>query len=111
MTGTLKLIFTLILLAIVAATGWASLQVPLWQTPRAVVGHPWFVATLVDTYLAFFTFWLWVAYKERSYPARVLWLVAIFALGNIAMAGYVLIQLWRLPRGAGVDDLLLRRRQ
>ncbi|WP_028007474.1 DUF1475 family protein [Solimonas flava] len=109
MTGTLKLIFTLILLAIVAATGWASLQVPLWQTPRAVVGHPWFVATLVDTYLAFFTFWLWVTYKERSYPARALWLVAIFALGNIAMAGYVLIQLWRLPRGAGVDDLLLRR--
>jgi hypothetical protein len=35
--------------------------------------------------------------------------VLIFALGNLAMAGYVLIQLLRLPRGAGVEELLLRR--
>jgi hypothetical protein len=108
MTTTLKLLFTLILLAIVATTGWASLQLPVWDTPRSIVTHPWFIATLVDTYLAFFTFWLWVAYKERSNLVRALWLLLIFALGNIAMAGYVLMRLWRLPPQAGVEDLLLR---
>src|SRR3546814_9706593 len=66
MTMLLKIIFTLALIAIVGTTGWASMQMPVWDTPRAVVTHPWFIATLVDTYLAFFTFWLWVAYKERS---------------------------------------------
>jgi hypothetical protein len=108
--AALKLIFALALLAILAATGWASAQLPFWQTPRAVVGHPWFVATLVDTYLAFFTFWLWVAYKESSALARGLWLLLIFGLGNIAIAGYMLIQLFRLPRQATLEELLLRRR-
>ncbi|MBL6749634.1 MAG: DUF1475 family protein [Nevskia sp.] len=109
MTTRLKLIFALALCAILAATGWASSQMAFWKTPAAVVGHPWFIATLVDTYLAFFTFWLWVAYKETSNLARAAWLVLIFALGNMAIAGYMLIQLYRLPRGAGVEDLLLRR--
>ncbi|HET8881491.1 MAG TPA: DUF1475 family protein [Solimonas sp.] len=108
MTAWLKLVFTLALLAILSATGWASLQLPMWDTPRAVATHPWFIATLVDTYLAFFTFWLWVAYKERSNLARGLWLLLIFALGNIAIAAYMLIRLWRLPRDASAADLLLR---
>jgi hypothetical protein len=109
MTGRLKLIFTLVFLIIVAATSWASSQLAVWKTPQAIVTHPWFIATLVDTYLAFFTFWLWVAYKETSNLARILWLLLIFALGNMAMAGYMLIQLFRLPPGASIEDLLLRR--
>ena len=110
MTGRLKLIFALALITILGATTWASLQMPFWKTPQAVVGHPWFIATLVDTYLAFFTFWVWVAYKETSNLARLVWLVLIFALGNIAIAGYMLLQLLRLPPWAGVEDLLLRRK-
>ena len=106
----LKLIFALAFLTIFGATTWASLQMPFWKTPQAVVGHPWFIATLVDTYLAFFTFWVWVAYKESSNLARLLWLLLIFALGNIAIAGYMLLQLLRLPPGAGAAELLLRRK-
>jgi len=71
--------------------------------------HPWFIATLFDAYFGFLWFWLWVAYKESSFLLRLVWLVLILALGNIAMASYVLIQLWRLPEGADIEDLLLRR--
>ena len=110
MTARLKFVFALALLAILGATGWASAQLPFWKTPQALVTHPWFLATLVDTYLAFFTVWLWVAYKESSNWARALWLLLIFGLGNIAIAGYMLWQLYRLPPGAGVEQLLLRRR-
>ena len=106
----LKLIFTFAFLAILGATTWASLQMPFWKTPQAVVTHPWFIATLVDTYLAFFTFWVWVAYKESSNLARAVWLVLIFGFGNLAIAGYMLWQLYRLPPGAGAEQLLLRRR-
>jgi hypothetical protein len=106
----LKLVFALAFLTILAATSWASAQMPFWHTPRELVTHPWFIATLVDTYLAFFTFWLWVAYKERSNLARLLWLLLIFALGNLAIAGYMLLQLFRLPRQASIEELLLRRR-
>lgn len=109
MTGRLKLIFALVFATILTATSWASAQLPVWKTPQSLVLHPWFIATLVDTYLAFFTFWLWVAYKETSNLRRLVWLLLIFALGNMAMAGYVLIQLFRLPKDARVEDLLLRR--
>ena len=110
MITTLKLVFALAFLTILGATTWASLQMPFWKTPQAVVEHPWFIATLVDTYLAFFTFWVWVAYKESSNLARAIWLLLIFALGNIAIAGYMLLQLLRLPPGAGAAELLLRRK-
>lgn len=105
---TLRIIFIVILIAMLAVTGWASSVVALWKTPSTVVGHPWFIATLFDTYFAFLTFWCWVAYKERSWISRLLWLAAILLLGNIAMAIYMLIQLFRLPVSAGLDRLLLR---
>ncbi len=109
MIGRLKFLFILVFLTILGATSWASLQMPFWKTPQALVTHPWFIATLVDTYLAFFTYWLWVAYKETSNLARLLWLILIFALGNLAMAAYMLIQLVRLPADARIEDLLLRQ--
>ena len=105
----LRLAFTIVLVSMLAVTGWASLHVALWKTPREVATHPWFIATLFDTYFAFLTFWLWLAYKETSNVARVLWLVVILALGNIAMAAYMLIQLARLPRDAKLEALLLRK--
>jgi hypothetical protein len=107
-TTTLRIIFSLALLAILAATSWAGSQVPIWAVPREVVTHPWFIATLVDTYLAFFTIWLWVAYKESTNTSRVVWLLLIFLLGNIAIALYMLRALWKLPSGSPMRALLLR---
>lgn len=108
--SNLKLIFALVFVTILGATSWASSILPFYKTPQSLVTHPWFIATLVDTYLAFFTYWLWVAYKERTVLGRVVWLVLIFALGNMAMAAYALITLFRLPANASIEDFLLRRR-
>lgn len=106
----LRFAFTVVLVSMLSVTTWASLKVALWETPRAVATHPWFIATMFDTYFGFLTFYLWVAYKETSILARALWLVAILVLGNIAMATYMLIQLFRLPTNARLEDLLLRRK-
>lgn len=109
MIWSLRIFFIVILIAMFAVTGWASSVVALWNTPRAVATHPWFIATLFDTYFGFLTFYLWVAYKEPRTMARISWLIGILLLGNIAMAGYMLIQLFRLPADATMDQLLLRR--
>lgn len=109
MIVALRVVFAFILVAMLAVTGWASSQVALWKIPASVGGHPWFIATLFDTYFAFLTFWLWLAYRERSWARRLGWLVAILLLGNIAMAGYLLILLFRLPVDASVEDLIRRR--
>jgi hypothetical protein len=41
---------------------------------------------------------------------RVLWFVGIMLLGNIALALYMLILLFRLPAGGGAERVLLRPR-
>jgi predicted permease len=91
-------------------TTWASNYVALWNMPRAVATHPWFIATLFDTYFAFLAFWAWVAYKETSWLARALWLLAILVLGNIAMSVFVLLELFRMPSDATIEQVLLRRK-
>ena len=105
----LRIFFALVLISMLGVTSWASFECALWNTPRAVATHPWFIATLFDTYWAFLTFYCWLAYKERSWAAKLGWLIAILLLGNIAMATYMLIQLFRVPMKAGIEEVLLRK--
>jgi hypothetical protein len=109
MIWLLRIAFTGVLLTMLSVTGWASTMLPLWQTPRSLLLHPWFIATIFDCYFGFLTFYLWLAYRESSWLARILWLIAILALGNIAMSAYMLLSLWSLPADAPIDRLLLRR--
>lgn len=110
MIWLLRIIFMFVLVTMLCATSWASYQCALWKTPQALVTHPWFIATLFDCYFGFLTFYLWLAYKETSSVARVVWLIAILLLGNIAMSTYMLITLFRLPRNATMEQVLLRRK-
>lgn len=106
----LRFAFAFVLVAMLCVTSWASMEVALWKTPRAVATHPWFIATLFDTYFAFLTFYAWVAYKETTALARVGWLLGVLLLGNIAMAVYMLIQLFRVPVNASIEQVLLRKK-
>jgi hypothetical protein len=105
----LRIAYIGVILAMAWVTTWASGHVALWNVPREVVTHPWFIATLFDTYFAFLIFFAWVAYKERGVARRVGWLIAILALGNFAIGAYMLLQVFRLPTSAKMEDLLLRK--
>ena len=106
----LRITFGFVFIAMLCVTTWASSFVALWKLPREVATHPWFIATLFDTYFAFLTFWAWVAYKEASNVARGAWLIAILLLGNIAMAIYMLRELFRVSADAKLEAVLLRRK-
>jgi hypothetical protein len=110
MIWCLRIWFALVLITMLWVTIWAGNYVALWNMPRAVATHPWFIATLFDTYFAFLVFFFWVAYKETSILARVGWLLAILVLGNIAIASYMLIHLFRMPADAPLERLLLRKK-
>jgi hypothetical protein len=94
----LKLLFAGILIYMIAMTTWVSLHKSILAsgTEFSWAGSPWAVATLFDAYFGFTTFYVWVAYKERTWAARVIWFVLIMGLGNIAMSSYVLIELFKL---------------
>ena len=105
----LRLLFCGIIVSMLAVTVWASTQCAIFAIPRAVFTNPWFIATLFDAYLAFITFFVWVAWKERSLAARILWFVAIILWGNLAMATYVLVELFRIQRSDQLGEVFATR--
>jgi hypothetical protein len=106
----LRGLFLVTLVSMLAVTGWASAHCPLFAVPHGVSTHPWFIATLADAYWGFITFFVWVAYKQTSWSARGVWLVAILLLGNIAMSSYCLRELFRVPAQASLTDVVSTRR-
>jgi len=99
----------MVLVAMVAVTTWASLDANVLVGFQRLLADRWGVATLFDAYFGFLWFWLWILHKEGHLGRSLLWLLLLFALGNLAMAAYVMIQLARLKRGDGVEALLLRK--
>jgi Protein of unknown function (DUF1475) len=108
--NTLKALFFAIFAALFLGTGWAALHQPVWLWGGLTTGDDryWTVATLMDAYGGFLTFYAWVFYKEVRWPMKVLWFVAIMLLGNMAMSTYMLIQLFRLREGQPVSSILAR---
>ena len=107
----LRFFFLGILAAMLWVTSRASMDTAIWQLPASLTGDLWFQATLADAYFGFLTFFVWVAYKERAWFALIVWLVAILLFGNIAMAVYCLIQLFRVPATADLREVLLRKQE
>ena len=108
---TLQTLFAFILLSLLAFTTFASFQQSLldWQGLVREPDRWWTLATLMDAYYGFITFYVWVVFKESRWTARIGWFVAIMTLGNMAMAAYVLRELARLGDGEPFATLLTRR--
>jgi len=107
----LRTLFAGILVYMIGMTTWVSLHKSILLSPDEFswAESPWAVATLFDAYFGFITFYAWVAYKETSWAARVMWFVLIMGLGNIAMSSYVLLQLFRLKKDEPASAILLRK--
>ena len=101
-------LYMAILLAMIIVIVWASLDRSVFQAGRGLWPDPWFLTTLLDAYLGFLIFYVWVAYKERTTLSRILWFLLIMALGNMAAAFYVLLQLRKLRSADPWKKLLLR---
>jgi hypothetical protein len=87
---------------------WASSHAAIWAIPQTVSSHPWFVTTVVDAYFALAFIALWAGWRESQMLFKILWPTAIMALGNPAVAAYVLIRIAQLGRAATAEKLLTR---
>lgn len=105
----LKLLFGFIFLFMVVMTVRTSLHVSLWSAWSSFAASPWSMATLYDAYFGFLTFFCWVAWRERSLTAKILWFVLIMIGGNIAMSLYVLLQLFALKPDDSVSALFRQK--
>lgn len=109
----LRLLFVVVIASMLWATTRAGMNQSLGDFARsATIRDPWVIATLFDAYWAFISFYVWIAWKEQSLAARVLWFVAIILLGNFAMAAYMLRELFAVSARApdALTEVFTRRR-
>jgi len=52
--------------------------------------NPWGVMSLVDLYVGFVLFSMWIAFREKSLIAKVAWILAMMILGFFTGALYIL---------------------
>ncbi|MCP1677016.1 hypothetical protein J2T57_004190 [Natronocella acetinitrilica] len=109
MIAGLRLFFAAVLVAMVAIILFASADRGIGEALADLGRDPWVQAALMDAYFGFLTIWLWMAYKEPTWLRRIGWLIAVLLTGNVAIAIYLLIQLFSLRPGDGIEALLLRR--
>ena len=108
----LRFLFAAVIAAMLWVTTWASLHQALGDFVRGpVIRDPWVIATLFDAYFAFLAFFVWVAWKERSAAARVLWFITIMLLGNLAIGAYMLRELFSIDAGGKLADVFARRNE
>ncbi|HMD31503.1 MAG TPA: DUF1475 family protein [Candidatus Acidoferrales bacterium] len=98
MRSFLTALFAVIFAVMIGVTAWAALHSNLLDPAvrAAYNAQPWAIATLFDAYCGFITFFVWVCFRERDLGIKIVWLVLILLLGNIAMSLYVLLQILRL---------------
>ena len=111
MRTVLIVLFAVIFVVMVGVTLWSASKSSLLDPAvrAAFNAQPWAIATLFDAYCGFITFFVWVAYRERGAGIKILWLILILTLGNIAMSFYVLLQLFRMKPEEPLSSLLAPR--
>lgn len=60
-----------------------------------LLANPWGVVSIVDLYVGFALFSIWIAFRETSVPVAVIWIVLVMVLGFFTASLYVLILLYR----------------
>ena len=92
---TAKVLSALGLLAMSAALANGFINGSFTADGADLLRNPWGIVSLVDLYVGFTLFALWIFFREASKTLAALWVIAVMALGFWAASLYVLIALNR----------------
>jgi hypothetical protein len=106
---TLRVIFIFMFFTMLFITVAAGMYQNIFEGVGEIWPNWWFKATLADAYFGFLTFFVWVAYKELHLWRKLAWFIAIMLLGNLAIAAYMVLELYKLQAGDTVETLLTNR--
>lgn len=79
------------------------LRGPMAELSQAVPSQRWVTVVVADLFLGWFLATLLVWRLERRHWVAVLWIVGVFAIGNLVTAIYLLLRIDRIDRG--IDTL------
>lgn len=58
-----------------------------------ILNNPWGIVSLVDLYVGFILFALWMYYREKNIVSSIIWIILIMILGFFIGALYVFVAL------------------
>lgn len=61
----------------------------------ALLANPWGIVSLIDLYVGFALFSMWIVFREKNKVLMVGWIIAMMVLGFFAGSLYVLVALYR----------------
>ncbi len=104
--STVRIVAVAAAVAMAATIVWGFAAGDFAADGAALLDLVWGRVTMIDLYLAFGAVWAWIAWREGTVGAAVLWAVLVAGLGSLAIWGYVA---WRAWGSTDVPHLLLGR--
>lgn len=59
-----------------------------------ILNNPWGIVSIVDLYVGFILFALWIAFRENSLIKAIIWIILLMVLGFFIGALYVFVTLY-----------------
>ena len=97
------------LLAMTAALLHGFINGNFSQDGAAILANPWGIVSIVDLYVGFALFSLWIAFREKHPYAAVVWIILMMVLGFFTASVYVLLALYQ-SKGDGLTLFLGSRK-
>jgi len=110
MKNFLIALFSILFIYIVYTVIATSLESNLFKEWDFLASIPWLKATLIDFYINTVVIFVWMAFREKRWLARILWLLGFVFLGSIATTLYVLVQLFKLDKNEPVINAFLLKK-
>ncbi|MFC2135511.1 DUF1475 family protein [Bacteroidota bacterium] len=109
MKNFLIVVFGILFIYMIYTVVSTSIESNLFDEWDFLASIPWMQATLVDFYVNIVVIFAWMAFREKSWTARILWLVGFVFLGGIITTLYVLVQLFKLDENEPVRNAFLSK--
>lgn len=90
-----KLIAWLGLLAMTIALLNGFINGSFFDDGSIILNNPWGIVSLVDLYVGFILFALWIAFREKKLLSSILWITSLMILGFFIGSLYVLVTLYK----------------
>jgi len=88
-----KIVTFICFLAMGAGISWALITGNLSDDGARILAMPWGVVSLIDLYVGFIIFSLWIVYREKNLLSTILWVLLMMSLGFFTGALYIFIAL------------------
>ncbi len=97
-------LFVILTLALTGMIVWASLEKSVIEIFKVMWAERWGIVTLVDLYTGFIVTGTWICLLERRPLRSAAWLIALFFLGNLATAVFIL---YRARRATSLREIFM----